>query len=117
MGIRFQAPTGLIELPNPLDEDNDGLEAAIHVHTSINNITRVYRRAGGYRRFVMVFQLSIPKAEQLKLFLQQHLSEWMKMTDYRDNNWRCLIVSNPVEFVEHKRHRVSVTLDVLGVKL
>ena len=117
MGVRFQATTGLIELPNPQDDDNDGLEAAIQVHTSITNITRVYQRSSGPRRFVMVFQLTIPKAQQLKLFLENYISEWLTLKDHRDRNWRCLIVSNPVEFVEHKRHRVSITLDILGVQI
>jgi hypothetical protein len=117
MGVRFQASTALIELPNPQDDDNDGLEAAIQVHTSITNITRVYKRSRGPHRFVMVFQLSISKAQQLELFLKNYISEWLTFTDYRNENWRCLIVSNPIEFVEHKRHRISVTLDVLGVKI
>lgn len=117
MAIILQAPTGLCELPNPLEEDNEGLEAAIHTHTSITNITRVYRRTGGYRRFVMTFSLHPNQAKALKQFLKHNLGDWLVITDYRGRQHRAVITSNPVEFTAHKRHRESVTLEFLGVQI
>lgn len=113
----MQTPTNLIQLPNPQEEDNEGLEAAIVTHTSINNITRVYRRSGGYRRFVMTFNLHPNLAVQLKEFLRQSLGDWLLLTDYRNRQYRAIITTNPVEFTGHKRSRESVTLEFLGVQL
>lgn len=117
MTIFLQSGTTMCELPNPLEEDNEGCEASIMVHTSITNVTRVYKRTGGFRRLVMTFNLSIPKADELKQFIYTNTSRWFALTDYRARKWRVLLTSNPVEFTEHARHRVSVTLDFLGVHL
>ena len=113
----MQTPTRVIQLPNPQEEDNEGLEAAIIVHTSINNITRVYRRSGGYRRFVMTFNLHPLLAAQLKEFLSHSLGDWLLLTDYRSRQYHAVITTNPVEFTGHKRNRESVTLEFLGVQL
>lgn len=117
MAVIMQTSTHVIQLPNPQEEDNDGLEAAIITHTSINNITRVYRRAGGYRRMVMTFILHPNHAKQLKEFLQYNLGSWLILQDYRDRHFRAIITTNPVEFVAHRRNRESVTLDFLGVQI
>ena len=113
----LKSKTVICELPNPLEEDNEGCEAAIIVHTSVTNVTRVYRRTGGFRRLVMSFNLTIPKAAELKAVIYDSTAKWFTLTDYRNRSWRVLLTSNPVEFVEHKRHRVSVTLEFLGVRI
>lgn len=117
MTIFLQSVATMCKLPNPLDDDNEGCEAAIMVHTSITNITRVYKRTGGFRRLVMTFNLSISKAEELKQFIYTNTSRWFTLIDYRARKWQVILTSNPVEFTEHKRSRVSVTLEFLGVRL
>lgn len=117
MAVTLQTTHGLIVLPNPQDEDNEGLEASIQVHTSVTNVTRVYQRTKGYRRFVMTFVIHPRQAEQLQIFLQENLHLWLVLTDYFDRKWRAIITTNPVEFVAHKRGRESVTLDFLGAPL
>lgn len=117
MAVILQAPSGLLELPNPQEDDIEALDAEIQVHTSVSNITRVYRRRGGYRKFSMTFILTIGEAATTKVFLQNCMSEWLLLTDYRGRQHRAIITSDPVEFTAVKRHRESVTLDFLGVQL
>lgn len=117
MATTLKALEAVIELPNPQQEDNEGLEASIITHTSIDNTTRVYRRTGGYHRFVMTFNLHPSLAVKLKEFLRQNLGNWLILVDYRERRFHAVITTNPVEFVGHTRHRESVTLEFLGVRL
>jgi hypothetical protein len=104
-------------LPNPQEEDNEGCEASIQVHTSVTNVVRVYRRTGGFRRIVSTFVLTLAKANELKTFISSYSGQWLELKDYRGRDWRVILTSNPVEFNEHKRYRASVTLEFLGVQL
>lgn len=117
----FKAPYGAPELlcvmPSPLEEDNEGCEAAIQVHTSITNITRVYRRVGGFRRLIYSFNMTHDKRNECENFVNLYTDVWWEIVDYRSRTWRALLTSNPVDFVEHRRHRASVTLEFLGVRV
>lgn len=117
MAVILQAHTGLLELPNPEDEDIEALAATIQAHHSVTNITRVYRRSGGYRKFGMTFVLTPSQSLMTQQFLAASMGSWLLITDYRDRKYHATIITDPVEFVAIRRHRERVTFEFLGVQL
>jgi hypothetical protein len=115
----YNAPTLMCVLRSPNEEDNDGVEAAIKAHMSIEGTERIYRRAGaGFRRFVQTYIMNHAKAAEFQYFIKNFIGEWWLMEDYLGKKWKVMVTTNPIEFTEYERGkpcgRTSVTLDLLA---
>ena len=104
-------------LPNAELQDTKNNQSTIDLKHSLNGVRRVYVRSNTEQLLSYTFRLSVMKAEELKVFIDNNHSRRFRLHNHNAENWRVVLVSNPIEFVQVSPDEVTVNLQFQGSKI
>lgn len=115
-------------LPNPQLSDSEALTASVAAKRAIDGTLYTYvRTKQGRRKMLWSFQLTRPKALELRAFLYAYFASKVKVTDHNGRIWVGNFMNNPFEFSTESRagpaigglprgETVSITLEFEGIE-
>jgi len=105
-------------LPKPLFDDAENIIADTVIKKSMSNITRSLIKTTCTRSLKYTFSLSKLKGIELKNFINLYNSEYIKLQNWKGEEWKVKLVTNPVEYVISDRHGTTeVNLVFEGIKI
>ena len=104
-------------LPNPELGDTANIPDTFDTYRSVNGTRRTYVRAGTTQLLSYTFLLSRMKSEELKVFVDNNIDSFFRLQNHLDETWRVKLISNPVDYVNIGRGKVSANLQFEGEQI
>lgn len=89
----------------------------MEVKRALDGTKRTYVRNNSEQLLSHTFQLTVMKAEELKVFIDNNNSNRFRLKDHTGQNWWVALISNPIEYVQTAPDIVTVNLQFQGSKL
>lgn len=131
MAFELAAPYPAIQtitvLPNPELSDSEALTDRIMPQRAVDGTLYTYvKRTNGRRKMLWSFNLSRPKALELRAFILSYFAARLRVTDHNGRVWTGYLTNNPFEFITDRRaapsweglpgELPSITLEFEGVE-
>jgi hypothetical protein len=104
-------------LPNAELGDTANIQSTIDRKFAADGTRRVYVRSNPEQLLSYTFRLFLPKAEELKVFLDNNYNRRFRLHNHKDEDWSVVLVSNPLDFVQVGPQEVTINLQFQGSKL
>jgi hypothetical protein len=103
-------------LPDPEWSNSEALASEINIRRSINGLKYSYIKQKSRRKLIFNFNLTEPKAQELRSFLHSYLDSEIKLIDHNDIIWIGIITNNPFEFSSTLPDYRNIQLEFEGIK-
>jgi hypothetical protein len=121
MSIQLQAPlpapnTSCV-FPNPQLADVDKPQHEVLIFRSINGTKKTSVKSNARRQLTYDLELDRLKAEELKAFITAFFASKIRLVNHKDEVWEGYLTSNPFEFAQGSRHKITIQLQFEGEKV
>lgn len=123
----YSAPVTTMILPSPELEDEEGQDLVVNFKLSINGTRATYVKSSDRRTLNYTWQsLGRGKIVEIEEFFKIYVGGFVKLTDFRGDQWKVIFSENPISASMDKRsfnsgggrkESGSVTLEFLGTKV
>ena len=118
----LQAPFELIRttvvLPSAEFGDNWGLGLNVNKIVSITNVRYTYIKRKSHDKINCTIEMHLKKMLELQEFVDKHLNDYIKLTDYKNEIWKVKLLNNPFDFSQNIRGEwCQITLNFEGVRV
>jgi hypothetical protein len=113
----LHSPSHDLFLPNAELGDTINTQSTMELKRASDGTRRTYVRSNPEKLLSYTFRLSVMKAEELKVFIDNNHSRRVRLHNHKDEDWQVVIVSNPVEYVQVGPEEVTVNLQFQGSQI
>lgn len=104
-------------LPNPELGDTRNIQSTMERKLASDGTRRTYVRTSGDQLLSYTFQLTVMKAEELKVFVDNNIGAFFRLHNHNDEDWWVRFISNPIDYVQTAPDIVTVNLQFQGTRL
>lgn len=120
--VILQNAEDIIILPRPLLNDKETGTDSIDIKRSMSGIVRTYVKSSSTKKLSYTFSVKTDKALELKMFIEKHPTDTLKMENFKGEIWQVQLTNDPFEFVYESKwtpskEKVLITLEFEGTKL
>ena len=107
-----------IYLPKPLFDDSEGIITDLLLKKSMSNRTRTLIKRTKNKGLNYTLSLDRAKGILLKSFIDSYKSDYIKLQNWKGEEWKVRLVTNPIEYVISDRHGTTeVNLVFEGIRV